>query len=190
MNRTIASLSFAAVLVVLNVQGVSAQSMSAINPNQTIAEYVVGSPDHMTLAKAIEAAGLVETLKDKGPFTLFAPIDTAFAAFHAGMVDAMLQPEEKEALATLLKCHVIGEAFVSTDIAGMSSAGTLPAEGIVIDTLGGCKITVNLTADGTVTLTDENGTVGRVVAADLAQANGVVHAIDVVILPKGMESEQ
>jgi uncharacterized surface protein with fasciclin (FAS1) repeats len=148
--------------------------------NKNIIENAVNSKDHTTLVAAVKAAGLVETLEGKGPFTVLAPTNEAFAALPAGTVDSLLKPENKDKLVKILTCHVIAAKALSTDIAAMAKkdGGTH-----TVDTVGGCKLA--LKADnGKVTITDENGNVANVTIADVMQSNGVIHVIDKVLLPK------
>jgi uncharacterized surface protein with fasciclin (FAS1) repeats len=156
------------------------------DPAKTIAQNVGESPVHTTLASALTAAGLTQTLGESGPFTLLAPPDDVFAALPAGALDEMLKPENKEALKTVLLCHVIDGALVSANLSDMQAAGTAGPEGVVVDTLGGCKLTIAPTDAGGITITDENGTVANVVLPDILQANGVVHVIDAIMKPVGM----
>jgi uncharacterized surface protein with fasciclin (FAS1) repeats len=148
--------------------------------NKDIIDNAVTSPDHTTLVAAVQAAGLVETLKGEGPFTVLAPVNAAFDALPAGTVDTLLKPENKDTLATILACHVIPAKALSTDITKMvmDDGGEH-----VVDTVGGCKLTLKA-ADGGVTVTDENGNVANVTIADVIQSNGVIHVIDAVLLPK------
>lgn len=122
-----------------------------------------------TLAAAVEAAGLVETLKGEGPFTVFAPTDEAFAALPAGVLDALLLPENKDTLAKILTYHVVSGAVKAADV----TDGDVP-------TVEGQTITLS-TADG-VTV---NG--ATVIAADVMASNGVVHVIDAVLLPPDVD---
>ena len=148
--------------------------------SKNIIENAVNSKDHTTLVAAVKAAGLVETLEGKGPFTVLAPTNEAFAALPAGTVDNLLKPENKDKLVKILTCHVIAAKALSTDIAAMAKqdGGTH-----MVDTVGGCKLA--LKADnGKVTITDENGNVANVTIADVIQSNGVIHVIDKVLLPK------
>ena len=148
--------------------------------NKDIIENAVNSKDHTTLVAAVKAAGLVDTLEGKGPFTVLAPTNEAFAALPAGTVDNLLKPENKAMLVKILTCHVIAAKAMSADIVSMAKAdgGTH-----VVDTVGGCKL--SLKADGgKVTVTDENGNVANVTIADVEQSNGVIHVIDKVLLPK------
>jgi uncharacterized surface protein with fasciclin (FAS1) repeats len=148
--------------------------------NKDIIDNAVTSPDHTTLVAAVQAAGLVDTLKGEGPFTVLAPTNEAFAALPEGTVDNLLKPENKDMLVKILTCHVIGAKALSTDIAkmAMDDGGTHE-----VTTVGGCKLW--LKADGgKVTITDEAGGVANVTIADVIQSNGVIHVIDKVLLPK------
>ena len=148
--------------------------------NKDIIDNAVTSPDHTTLVAAVQAAGLVETLKGAGPFTVLAPTNDAFAALPAGTVENLLKPENKDMLVKILTCHVIGAKALSTDITkmAMDDGGTHE-----VTTVGGCKLW--LKADGgKVTITDEAGGVANVTIADVIQSNGVIHVIDKVLLPK------
>ena len=157
-----------------------AGTATAQDAGTTIVEAAAASPDHSTLVAAVQAAGLAETLGGEGPFTVFAPTNAAFEALPAGTVDTLLQPENKEQLTTILTCHAVGAEVMSAALAQM-----IADDGgeHVVETLGGCRLTAK--ADGgTVTLTDENGTVATVTTADLDQSNGVIHVIDAVLLPR------
>lgn len=145
-----------------------------------IIDNAVTSPDHTTLVAAVQAAGLVETLKGPGPFTVLAPTNAAFDALPAGTVDTLLKPENKEQLVKILTCHVIPAKALAADITkmAMDDGGTHE-----VTTVGGCKLW--LKADGgKVTITDEAGGVANVTIADVIQSNGVIHVIDKVLLPK------
>lgn len=138
-----------------------------------IVDTAIAAGSFSTLLAAAEAAGLVSALKGDGPLTVFAPTDEAFAALPAGTVETLLMPENKEALAGILKLHVIAGAKVkSTDLAGQQ---------ITASTLNG-----DLEVDGTdgVVLTAP-GSSATVVAADVSASNGVIHVIDTVLLPAG-----
>ena len=149
-------------------------------PEKNIIENAVNSKDHTTLVAAVKAAGLVETLEGKGPFTVFAPTNEAFAALPAGTVENLLKPENKDMLVKILTCHVVGAEAFSKDVMQMVDAdkGMHP-----VKTLGGCTLTA-MYEGGKVMLKDENGTVATVTIADVGQSNGVIHVIDKVLLPK------
>lgn len=146
---------------------VAEETVVAEAPN-TVVDIAIGSPDHTTLVAAVTAADLVGTLSGDGPFTVFAPTNAAFEALPAGTVDTLLKPESKDKLTAVLTYHVV---------AGTVLAGEL-TDGQVITTLNGQTLTVAI-KDGATTI---NG--AKVVAADLAGTNGVVHVIDAVLLPK------
>jgi len=153
---------------------------AAMYEDKDIIDNAVNSADHTTLVAAVQAAGLVETLKGEGPFTVLAPTNEAFAALPAGTVDNLLKPENKDQLTKILTCHVIAAKALSTDITKMVADD---GGEHVVDTVGGCKLTLKA-ADGKVTITDETGGVANVTIADVLQSNGVIHVIDKVLLPK------
>ncbi|MFZ1785434.1 MAG: fasciclin domain-containing protein [Ferruginibacter sp.] len=133
-----------------------------------VVDIAIGSPDHTTLVAAVTAAGLVETLKGAGPFTIFAPTNAAFAALPAGTVEGLLKPESKDALTNVLTYHVVAGAVKSADL----------TDGQKVKTLQGQELTVSI-KEGKVMINGAN-----VTAADLTGSNGVVHIIDAVLMPK------
>ncbi|MBK8520526.1 MAG: fasciclin domain-containing protein [Chitinophagaceae bacterium] len=133
-----------------------------------IVDVAIGSADHTTLVAAVTAAGLVETLKGAGPFTVFAPTNAAFTALPAGTVDGLLKPESKDALTKILTYHVVAGAVKAADL----------KDGQKVKTVQGQELTVAI-KDGKVTINGAN-----VTAADLTGSNGVVHVIDAVLMPK------
>lgn len=153
---------------------------SEMFPEKNIVENAVNSKDHTTLVAAVKAAGLVETLSGKGPFTVFAPVNAAFDALPAGTVDTLLKPENKDQLAKILTCHVVAADAMSDAIGKMiaDDKGDHP-----VKTVGGCMLSAKMDGDK-ITLTDENGNVATVTQADVKQSNGVIHVIDKVLLPK------
>jgi uncharacterized surface protein with fasciclin (FAS1) repeats len=153
---------------------------AAMYEDKNIVENAVNSADHTTLVAAVQAAGLVETLQGPGPFTVFAPVNDAFAALPAGTVENLLKPENKEMLTTILTCHVVGAEAMSDAIGKMitDNGGTY-----AVNTVGGCVLQAKMDGDK-LTLTDENGGVATVTIADVDQSNGVIHVIDAVLLPK------
>ena len=154
---------------------------AAMYPSKDIIDNAVNSKDHTTLVAAVKAAGLVETLKGAGPFTLFAPTNAAFDALPAGTVDTLLKPESKDQLSKVLTYHVVaGKVDSKTLVAAIKKAGK---EGYKIKTVAGGTITATL-AGKKVALADESGTVGHVTIADVFQSNGVIHVVDHVLLPK------
>lgn len=148
--------------------------------NKNIVENAVNSKDHTTLVAAVKAAGLVETLEGKGPFTVFAPTNEAFAALPKGTVETLLKPENKATLTKVLTCHVVAADAMSKTIMKMvkDDGGTHD-----VKTVGGCILKAK-SKGGKITLTDEMGGVAHVTIADVKQSNGVIHVIDKVLLPK------
>jgi len=148
--------------------------------DKNIIENALNSKDHTTLVAAVKAAGLVETLQGKGPFTVFAPTNEAFAALPAGTVDNLLKPENKATLVKILTCHVIAANAMAADVAKMAMADGGTHE---VTTVGGCKLQLSA-KDDKVTIKDEAGNTANVTIADVKQSNGVIHVIDKVLLPK------
>jgi uncharacterized surface protein with fasciclin (FAS1) repeats len=157
-----------------------AVSATAAFAEGTVVDAAVGSKDHTTLVAAVTAAGLVDTLKGAGPFTVFAPVNDAFSALPAGTVDTLLKPENKEQLTKILTCHVVPAAAMAADVAKMIGDGSGMAK---IMTVGGCELTAKLEGDK-VMIMDETGGAATVTAADLKGSNGVIHVIDKVLMPK------
>ena len=146
---------------------------------KNIVENAVNSADHTTLVGAVTAAGLVDTLASEGPFTVFAPVNDAFAALPEGTVETLLMPENKDQLTQILTCHVVDKAVMAEALLGMiEDDGGKHA----IPTLGGCTLQASY-VDDMVMLEDENGNVATVTIADVKQSNGVIHVIDTVMLP-------
>ncbi len=148
-------------------------------PTKTIVENAVNSKDHTTLVAAVKAAGLVDTLSGAGPFTVFAPVNDAFAALPAGTVDTLLKPENKAALTGVLTYHVVAGKFSAADILALvdKSGGTAK-----IKTVQGEELTVTKAGDG-LEIKDAKGGVAKVTIADVNQSNGVIHVVDHVLLP-------
>lgn len=138
------------------------------NQMHDIVDTAVAAGTFKTLVAAVGAAGLVETLKSSGPFTVFAPSDEAFAKLPAGTVESLIKPENKSKLAAILKLHVISGKVMAADVTGkVLSPASVQGE--------------NLNVDGTHGVT-VNG--AKVVAADISCTNGVIHVIDAVMMPK------
>lgn len=147
--------------------------------NKNIIENAVNSKDHTTLVAAVKAAGLVDTLSGKGPFTVFAPTNAAFAKLPAGTVENLVKPENKATLTKILTCHVVAANALSSAINKMiaDDNGTHP-----VKTVGGCVLQAKKNGNR-ITLTDEKGGVATVTIPDVRQSNGVIHVIDSVLLP-------
>lgn len=148
--------------------------------SKDIIDNAVNSKDHSTLVAAVKAAGLVDTLKGPGPFTVFAPTNAAFAALPAGTVDTLLKPENKGMLTGILTYHVVAGKWDAAAISKMIADGKGMAS---IKTVAGGTL-VAKSAGGKVTVTDEKGGVANVTIADVYQSNGVIHVVDKVLLPK------
>lgn len=148
--------------------------------DKTIVENAANSQDHETLVAAVKAAGLVDTLNGDGPFTVFAPTDTAFEALPAGTVETLLEPENKDQLTKILTCHVVSADAMSDAIKTMiaDNGGSHPVE-----TVGGCTFTASYNGE-TIMIEDGQGGLARVTIADVKQSNGVIHVIDKVLLPE------
>jgi uncharacterized surface protein with fasciclin (FAS1) repeats len=178
-------------LVTAGVLGasVSAQMMNRnVNPTvggaemsrqKNIVENALNSPIHTTLVAAVKAAGLAETLMGKGPFTVFAPTNDAFAKLPAGTVDTLILPENKATLTKVLTYHVVPGKMDAKSIAKAikKGRGTATFTTVSGDTL---KATMH---NGGVMLTDEKGGTAMVTTADVYQKNGVIHVIDTVVMP-------
>lgn len=155
--------SFALILGVL----ASVLPANAAPAKMDIVDTAVAAGSFKTLAAALQAAGLVDTLKGKGPFTVFAPTDDAFAKLPPGTVETLLKPENKEKLKAILLYHVVAGDVTSGQVVKLTSAKAVNGQEV--------KISV---VDGTVMIND-----AKVVKADIAASNGVIHVIDTVLLP-------
>jgi uncharacterized surface protein with fasciclin (FAS1) repeats len=160
LNRSVA------VAAVLTLGIVAAQAGKA--PQKDIVDTAVAAGSFNTLAAALKAAGLVDTLKGKGPFTVFAPTDEAFAKLPAGTVEDLLKSENKAKLVSILTYHVVPGAVSSGEVVKMTSAKTVQGQSLKISTKDG-----GVMIDG-----------AKVVKADVKASNGVIHVIDAVILPQ------
>jgi len=185
MKISLRALAVAATLSLVSISGAAYAENPMVGgmpmyENKDIIDNAVTSPEHTTLVAAIQAAGLVDTLKGEGPFTVFAPVNAAFEALPAGTVDTLLKPESKDTLTAVLTYHVVPGKILSTDLVKMISdaGGTLK-----VPTVQGGELTFTVDGDQ-VKITDENGGVATVTTADVVQSNGVIHVIDAVLLPK------
>ena len=147
---------------------------------ETIVGVAAGNENFTTLVTALKAADLVETLSSEGPFTVFAPVNSAFEALPAGTVESLLEAESKSALAGLLTYHVVAGKYMAGDVikAIKANEGAFP-----VKTVQGGTIILSLNGDK-VMLKDEKGTMATVVMADVATTNGVIHAVDTVVMPE------
>ncbi|HSS76088.1 MAG TPA: fasciclin domain-containing protein [Thermoanaerobaculia bacterium] len=152
---------------------------AAMYPNKDIIDNAVNSADHTTLVAAVKAAGLVDTLKGKGPFTVFAPTNAAFQKLPAGTVDNLLKPENKAMLTKVLTYHVVAGKWDSAAIAKKIKAGHGK---FTFKTVAGPTLTASMQGSDLI-LTDQKGGTAKVTTADVYQSNGVIHVIDSVLMP-------
>jgi uncharacterized surface protein with fasciclin (FAS1) repeats len=149
-------------------------------PTKDIIDNAVNSADHTTLVAAVKAAGLVDTLKGPGPFTVFAPTNEAFAKLPAGTVDTLLKPENKEMLTKVLTYHVVAGKLSSAELRQKIKEGNGTAE---LTTVEGGKLWVSLHDGQHIMLKDEKGGTALVTVPNVLQSNGVIHVIDSVVMP-------
>jgi uncharacterized surface protein with fasciclin (FAS1) repeats len=152
---------------------------AAMYPTKDIIDNAVNSSDHTTLVAAVKAAGLVDTLKGKGPFTVFAPTNAAFAALPAGTVDTLLKPENKAMLTKILTYHVVAGDIDSAKLLKEIAAGGGKA---TLKTVSGGTLIAMKSGSG-ISLTDEKGGVAMITIPDVKQSNGEIHVINKVLLP-------
>ncbi|MGB3412483.1 MAG: fasciclin domain-containing protein [Microthrixaceae bacterium] len=139
-----------------------------------IVDTAIAAGDFTTLVKAVQAAGLEDTLRGEGPFTVFAPTDDAFAALPAGTLEKLLEDPSGD-LKSILTYHVVPGSVMAKDVVGMS--------GQEVETVNGAKFKVNVAAEGDVSISDAAGNTVNVVKTDIETSNGVIHVIDGVLLP-------
>ena len=152
---------------------------AAMYKNKDIIDNAVNSKDHTTLVTAVKAADLVETLKGKGPFTVFAPTNAAFDMLPAGTVETVLKPENKGMLTKVLTYHVVAGNMDAKKIMKAIKKGKGKA---MFKTVAGGMLTAMMEGN-TLVLTDEKGGQSRVTVADVRQSNGVIHVVDTVLMP-------
>ena len=174
------ALAASAISTTTFAQGSKMVGGAAMYPSKDIVDNAVNSKDHTTLVAAVQAAGLVATLKSEGPFTVFAPTNAAFNKLPEGTVGTLVKPENKAMLTKILTYHVIAGRFSSKDIAKAIKAGKGTAE---FKTVSGGKI-YGMMKGKKLILKDETGATAAVTIADVFQKNGVIHVIDSVVMPK------
>ena len=152
---------------------------AAMYPSKDIVDNAVNSKDHTTLVAAVKAAGLVDTLKSAGPFTVFAPTNEAFAALPAGTVDTLLKPENKPMLSNVLTYHVVPGRVDAAALAQQIRAGNGRA---MLKTASGGTLIATMSGSN-VLITDAKGGSATVTIADVYQSNGVIHVVNKVLLP-------
>ena len=174
-----------AIALALSVTTVAAMAQVTVGgapmyASKDIIDNAVNSKDHTTLVAAVKAAGLVDTLKGPGPFTVFAPTNTAFSALPAGTVDTLLKPENKPQLTKVLTYHVVPGKMDAAALIKQIDAGGGKA---TLKTAAGGTLTATVSGK-TVSVTDESGGISKVTIADVSQSNGVIHVVDKLLLPK------
>jgi uncharacterized surface protein with fasciclin (FAS1) repeats len=184
-TRNILAVIFAGSVALAGLSGVAYAKNPMVGgapmyASKNIIENAVNSKDHTTLVAAVKAAGLVKTLEGKGPFTVFAPTNEAFAKLPKGTVETLLKPENKAKLVKILTCHVIAADATASVVKKMVKEDGGAHK---VKTVGGCMLTLR-DKNGHVTVTDENGNTAHVTIPDVKQSNGVIHVIDKVLLPK------
>jgi uncharacterized surface protein with fasciclin (FAS1) repeats len=152
----------------------------AMFPSKTIVGNAVNSADHTTLVAAVKAAGLVDTLNSKGPFTVFAPTNEAFAQLPAGTVDTLLKPENKATLTKVLTYHVVAGDYDTTKLRSMILAGNGTA---TLTTVEGGKLWLMMNGSNNIVIKDAKGDIADITISDVTQSNGVIQVVDHVLLP-------
>lgn len=170
------SIKVVAVALLATVGSFSIQAQAS----KTVVENAVGSKDHTTLVAAVKAAELVDVLSSKGPFTVFAPTNDAFAKLPKGTVEFLLKPENKAALQGILTYHVVAG---NLDSKAVVEAITKGKGSVTLTTVQGGKLVASLSGKNVI-LTDEKGNKSTITAVDITSSNGVIHVIDTVVMPK------
>lgn len=153
----------------------------AMFTTKDIVDNAVKSKDHTTLVAAVKAAGLVETLKGKGPFTVFAPTNAAFSQLPAGTVETLLKPENKSMLTNILTYHVVAGRVDFNELAKWIKKGNGTAE---LKTVSGGKLWAMMNGERNIVIKDEKGNVANISTYDVYQSNGVIQVVDAVLMPK------
>jgi uncharacterized surface protein with fasciclin (FAS1) repeats len=193
MNKLILSLSVIAMIAFTSCKNNESEEKEAaeqeeavvenenvMEEQQTIVEIAVGNENFSTLVVALKAAGLVETLSSEGPFTVFAPTNDAFGKLPEGTVPTLVMPENKEMLSGILTYHVVSGEFMAADVVNAINEN---GGSFTIPTVQGEELVATLEGESVI-LTDANGNTSTIVMADVDASNGVIHAIDSVVMPK------
>ena len=191
MKKTIFTFAMAIAVVISASAMSTAQSMSdnpmvggkAMLANQTIVANAVNSADHTTLVAAVKAAGLVDTLSGKGPFTVFAPVNDAFENLPEGTIPTLLKTENKGMLTNVLTYHVVAGKMDAKSIMKAIKKGNGTA---MLKTVNGGMLTAKMNGAMNVVLMDEKGNTAHISTYDVMQSNGVIHVIDKVLMPNKM----
>ncbi len=174
LTATLASVSYVHAADVM----VGGQSMM---PSKDIIDNAVNSADHTTLVTAVKAAGLVDTLKGKGPFTVFAPTNAAFAKLPAGTVETLIKPESKATLTKILTYHVVPGKY---DFNALSKAIKKNRGKAELATANGEKLNFAMNGAHNIQVMDQSGNTANISTYDVYQSNGVINVIDTVLMPK------
>ena len=179
---------FALIALALNVS--FANNGIIINPTQngstinveppTIVGVAINNENFSTLVAAVKAAELVEVLSAKGPYTVFAPVNAAFDKLPEGTVETLVKPENKKTLTSILTYHVVAGEFKAADVITAIKANK---GSFSITTVQGGTLKASFKGDNVI-LTDENGNISTIIMTDVAASNGIIHAIDTVVMPK------
>jgi uncharacterized surface protein with fasciclin (FAS1) repeats len=184
MKRTVFAALLAATLFNASSFALAADVMvggQAMLASRDIVDNAVNSADHTTLVAAVKAAGLVDTLKGKGPFTVFAPTNAAFGKLPAGTVDTLVKPESKATLTKILTYHVVPGKYDFMALSNAIKKGGGKAE---LGTAAGGKLTFMMNGTHNITIADEMGGHANISTYDVYQSNGVINVIDTVLMPK------
>ncbi|MBB3212487.1 putative surface protein with fasciclin (FAS1) repeats [Herbaspirillum sp. Sphag1AN] len=184
MNKLTQALIFSAALATTGLVAAADTVMvggQSMFPTKDIVDNAVNSADHTTLVTAVKAAGLVDTLKGKGPFTVFAPTNAAFAKLPAGTVDSLVKPENKPTLTKILTYHVVAGKY---DFNALASAIQQHAGMAELPTVSGGKLMFMMNGAHNIQVKDESGNVASISTYDVYQSNGVINVIDTVLIPK------
>lgn len=184
MNKLTQALIFSAALATTGLAAAADTVMvggQSMFPTKDIVDNAVNSADHTTLVAAVKAAGLVDTLKGKGPFTVFAPTNAAFAKLPAGTVDSLVKPESKPTLTKILTYHVVSGKY---DFNALASAIKQHAGMAELATVSGGKLMFMMNGAHNIQVKDESGNVANISTYDVYQSNGVINVIDTVLIPK------
>ena len=172
--------------MITNIQSTFAQKPTVavggeeMYPAKNIIENAVNSKDHTTLVAAVKAAGLVETLQGKGPFTVFAPTNDAFENLPDGTIPTLLKPENKTMLSSVLTYHVIAGNYDFDALKALIMKGKGKA---TLTTVNGATLSFTMNGSRNIQVWDSKGNVGNISIADVRQSNGVIHVIDKVLMP-------
>jgi uncharacterized surface protein with fasciclin (FAS1) repeats len=182
--KTIKQLAIALGIFVMaaaaNAQNTVMVGGEAMYPKKDIVDNAVNSKGHTTLVAAVKAAGLVETLKTPGPFTVFAPTNEAFGKLPAGTVETLVKPENKSTLTKILTYHVVAGKMDANELMKQIKAGKGKA---TLKTVSGGTLTVMMNGEKNIVLKDEKGGMANISIYDVYQSNGVIHVIDQVVMP-------